>query len=305
LADLVLINENYDKETVELVGNYYAPLLQKKGGPLASGGKPRVAVIHSGAPTTSNTGNKIVTELESSGTTDPNGALELGYGNSDDPAGDPSTYANIVSQVIKFKPHVIIILGDEEIKGIDGAIEQRWAAEITNQPAPQWLGILGSVGQLAADIQAADLPGRLDWGSRTLLIQQHYDFNSTAFKRYINQLKQVVGPVDKDGIVDLEYTSPFNEFLREGGYLTAYSIALVAAQGKPLTGPNVAAAARSFGDNYVSNGEFTVGQDDISPALQSIAMTKEPFQLDNFQGWIGFDEHGFERSPNAMSGRTS
>lgn len=293
LVDLVLINENYAQETVELVANYYTPLLQQKGGPLATGDKPRVAVIHSGTPTAANTGNKIVTELESSGTVDPGDALELGYGTADDPAGNPAVYASIVSQVIKFKPHAIIILGDEEIAGIDGAIEERWASEITNQPAPQWLGILGSVGQLSEDIKATPLPARLDWGSRALFIQQHYDFNSSDFKKYINQLKQVVGQEDPDGIVSLEYTSPFNEFLREGGYLTAYSIALLAAQGEPVTGPNVAQAARSFGD--ANSASFTVGPDDVFPALQSLASTKMPFLLNNFQGWVGFDENGFAR----------
>ncbi|HET9929730.1 MAG TPA: hypothetical protein VFQ35_03545, partial [Polyangiaceae bacterium] len=58
LIDLVLINENYDKETVELVQDYYVPLLRKSGGPLTAQQSPRVAVIHSSTPTYANTASK-------------------------------------------------------------------------------------------------------------------------------------------------------------------------------------------------------------------------------------------------------
>jgi hypothetical protein len=304
LIDLVLINENYDKETVELVTNYYVPLLRSPGGSLTAKELPRVAIIHSSTPTYANTSVKVISALEAAKTTSM--VRDFGYGDSDNPSGTPAAYASVVAQVLAFKPHVIVVLGDDEIgpdeetgsDGIDVPIEAGWAAAAGTQPPPQWLGILGSVGQLPKDMRSlSDPAAQTDWGSRSLFIQQHYDFNGRLFTSYINQLKQIIGKDDPNDVLATEATSPYNEFLREGAYLTAYSMALVAAQGKPLTGPNVAAAARSFGSKNAA--KFTVGPDEIFPALQSIAATRQPFWLDNFQGWDGFDENGFATYPFA------
>jgi hypothetical protein len=303
LADLVLINENYPKETVELIKDYYVPLLRQAGGPLASKELPRVALIHSSTPTYKSTSTKMLLALNAANTTSE--VVEFGYGDADNPSGTPAQYKSTVKDVLEFKPHVIVVLGDAEIgpafdedtkmlvsDGIDVPIEEGWVAAAGDQPRPQWLGILGSVGQLPEDIRGQEDPAaRLDWGSRALFIQQHYDFKGPLFTDYIAQLHALLNGNDPDGIEALEGTSPFNEFLREGAYLTAYSISLLAAQGKPFTGPNVAAAARSFGS--ANAAKFTVGVDDIYPALQSIATTKKPFWLDSFQGWTGFDENGF------------
>jgi hypothetical protein len=142
-----------------------------------------------------------------------------------------------------------------------------------------------------------DSAARVDWGSRSLFIQQHYDFHGELFTDYLAQLKQLVGNDDPNGVVATEQTSPHNEFLREGAYLTAYSIALLAAQGKPFTGPNVAVAARSFGAHNAS--AFSVGPEQINPALESIASSEQPLFLKNFQGWDGFDSNGFAEYPVA------
>jgi len=304
LLDLVLINENYDKEATELVDNYYVPLLRADGGPLAEGEFPRVAILHSGTPTYTSLAGKMETELSA---VLPKGNLEsFGYGNATDTAGTPAQHASIVSQVLDFKPHVIIVMGDDEIgpafdddgkrtaAGIDVPIENGWADAAGDQPKPQWLSILGSVGQLPKDMGTLDSAEQIDWASRSLFIQQHYDFNGPAFTSYFRQLKDLVDD-DPNGVLDVEKSSPYNEFLREGGYLTAYSIALLAAQGKPITGVNLATAARSFGKISDSTPSYEIGTDDIFPALQSLAARRAPFDLQNFQGWVGFDENGFAK----------
>jgi len=304
LVDLVLINENYDKETVELVTSHYVPYLRSTGAALGPKELPRVAVIHSSTPTYANTASKVIAALEEAKNTSK--VMGFGYGDSDNPSGTPAAYASVVSSVLAFKPHLIVMLGGEEIgpdeetnsDGIDVPIEAGWAAAAGGQPPPQWLGILGSVGQLPKDMRTlSDPAAQTDWGSRSLFIQQHYDFNGPLFTSYINQLKQLIGADDPNDVVATEQTSPYNEFLREGAYLTAYSIALVAAQGKPFTGANVAAAARTFGSK--NSAKFTVGLDQIFPALKSVADTKQPFFLENFQGWDGFDENGFATYPFA------
>ena len=301
LLDLVLINENYDKEAFELVKGYYVPLLQAPGGPLAGATLPRVAVLHSSTPTYANTARKIVSELEGANITSQ--VQDFGYGTADEPQGTEGQHASVVSDVLAFKPHVIIVLGDDEIgpafdemdvmtaAGIDVPIENGWTDAAGSQPRPQWLGILGAVGQLSKDIGTLDSAAQIEWGSRALFIQQHYDFKGELFTSYYNQLKQLVPADDPAGVLSPELSSPYNEFLREGAYLTAYSIALLAAQGEPVTGPNLAAAARSFG--AANSAKFEIGPDKIFPALQSIASTKHPFNLLTFQGWTGFDENGF------------
>ncbi len=303
LLDLVLINENYHKETTELVKTHYLPLLRQPGGPLMPTELPRVAVISSFTPTAQTTAASIVTTLGASGTaSNPQSFL---YGNDDEPSGNPAAYASVVAKVLEYKPHVIIILGDDEIgpaaddtgnlisEGIDVPIEAQGATAVPGQPKPQWLGILGSVGQLPKDIRTLpDAASQLDWGSRSLYIQQHYDFEGAYFQNYIQQLMNIVGE-DPNDVIATEGTSPYNEFMREGAYLTAYSIALLAAQGLELTGTNLAKAAHSFGSQYP--GKFTVGRADIFPALTAIASTKRPFLLENFQGWIGFDDGGFAK----------
>jgi hypothetical protein len=285
-------------------------LLRKTGGPLTATQLPRVAVIHSATFTYSNTSGKIVHALQTTfGPANEANVKEFAYGDADEPSGNPGAYASVVADVLAFKPHVIIVLGDDEIgpafddadvmtsAGIDVPIETRWATEVPDQPPPQWLGILGSVGQLPKDMRTlSDPAAQLDWGSRSLFIQQHYDFNGKQFTDYISQLKQIVGNDDPNDVVATEGTSPYNEFLREGAYLTAYSAALLAAQGKAFTGPNIAAAARSFGIQNMPRA-FTVGAEELFPALQSIQSTKLPFDLQNFQGWTGFDEHGFAQYP--------
>jgi hypothetical protein len=304
LLDLVLINENYDIEATELVDKYYVPLLRAEGGPLAADEAPRVAILHSGTPTYTSLAGKMQTELSA---VLPEDNLEsFGYGNADEPAGTPAQHANVVSQILKFKPHVIIVMGDDEIgpafddageqtaAGIDVPIEKGWEAAAGEQPKPQWLSILGSVGQLPKDMGTLDSAEQIDWASRSLFIQQHYDFNGEAFTSYFTQLEDLVGD-DPNGVLDVEKSSPYNEFLREGGYLTAYSIALLAAQGKPVTGVNLAAAARSFGKIDEDTPDYAIGKDNIFPALQSLAARKAPFNLENFQGWIGFDENGFAK----------
>jgi hypothetical protein len=299
LIDLVLINENYDKEATELVDKYYVPLLRAEGGPLAADEFPRVAILHSGTPTYDSLAGKMETELSA---VLPNGNLErFGYGNSEEHAGTPAQHAAIVSQILDFKPHVIIVMGDDEIgpsvdagtAGIDVPIENGWADAAGDQPKPQWLSILGSVGQLPKDMGTLPSAEQIDWASRALFIQQHYDFHGKPFTSYFEQLKGLIGDEDPNGVLDVEVSSPYNEFLREGAYLTAYSIALLTAQGKPITGVNLAAAARSFGKIDESTPVYAIGRDTIFPALQSIARTKEPFHLETFQGWTGFDENGF------------
>jgi hypothetical protein len=310
LLDLVLINENYDKETTELVKNYYTPLLQATGGPLEGGSQPRVAIINSGTPTYRSLADKTVTALSALVGKDAKGhenAQKFSYGTDDNPTGDPSAYTDVVNRVLAFKPHVIIVMADEEIgpavdkdtgevtsDGVDAPIEKQWAAKVPGQPPPQWLSILGSVGQLPQDMATLAPAAQTDWASRTLFIQQHYDFNGDFFKSYFEQLKALVGD-DPNGVLDVEQTSPFNEFLREGAYLTAYSYALLTAQGEPVTGANLAKAARSFGKTTAETPSFPIGRDGIFQSLQSIAKTKKPFDLQNFQGWNGFDENGFAK----------
>lgn len=301
IVDLVLINEHYDIEAAQLVDTYYTPLLREDGGPLAADELPRIAVVHSSTPTYENLSRKMQAELEK--VTSEDHVRLIGYGSEDEPSGNPAAYAGVVSDVLEFKPHVIIIMGDDEIgpavddagevtsAGIDVPIEERWAAEVPDQPPPQWLGILGTVGQLPKDMATLEPGPRFDWASRSLFIQQHYDFEGDLFTEYFRQLEMLVGPDDPAGVLDVEKTSPYNEFMREGAYLTAYAVALLAAQGKEVTGPNVAAAAKSFGKD--SSASFTVGPDDIFNALESIASSKKPFFLENFQGWVGFDDNGF------------
>ena len=298
LIDLVLINENYDIETVELVREYYVPLLRGAAAALGPKELPRVAVIHSSTPTYANTAIKIVSAFEAAKVTSD--VRDFGYGDSENPTGTPGAYASVVSKVLDFKPHVIVVLGDKEIgpsddkdnpsEGIDIPIEKGWAAAAGTQPHPQWLGILGSVGQLPDDMRKLDQAAQLDWGSRTLFIQQHYDFQGELFTSYIGQLKQLIGE-DPYGVLDVELSSPYNEFLREGAYLTVYSIALLAAQGKPFNGETVAAAARTFGDHNPVH--FPIGRENIYPALQSIATTAQPIGIETFQQWTGFDANGF------------
>jgi hypothetical protein len=309
LLDLVLINENYDKETTELVKNYFTPNLQAAGGPLKDGELPRVAIINSGTPTYRNLADKTVTALKTLLGQDADGndrAQKFSYGNDDSPSGDPSAYAAVAADVLAFKPHVIIVMADEEIgpamddmgmvtsEGVDVPIETGWATKVPDQPPPQWLSILGSVGQLPQDMATLDQAPQVDWASRTLFIQQHYDFKGDFFTSYFEQLKDLVAD-DPNGVLDVEQSSPFNEFLREGAYLTAYSYALLAAQGKPVNGVNLAAAARSFGKLSADTPSYPIGRDGIFPALQSIAGSKKAFDLQNFQGWVGFDKNGFAK----------
>jgi hypothetical protein len=311
LIDLVLINENYDKETSEVVTQHYVPLLRKSGGPLTATQLPRVAVIHSATYTYSHSSSGIVSHLQATfGPGHQANVKEFPYGDANEPSGNPGAYAGVVADVLDFKPHIIIVLGDDEIgpavdpmtqmvtsDGIDVPIETKWATAVPGQPPPLWLGILGAVGQLPKDIRTLKDPAaQVDWGSRSLFIQQHYDFNGKQFTNYINQLKQIVGSDDPNDIIATEGTSPYNEFLREGAYLTAYSVALLAAQGKEVSGENLAAAARSFGSQNMPRN-FTVGPEDLFPSLQSIQSSKLPFDLQNFQGWIGFDENGFAKYP--------
>jgi hypothetical protein len=309
IVDLVLINEHYDIEVAQLVDAYYTPLLRADGGPLLAGEVPRIAVVHSSTPTYENLSRKMEVELEKVA---PDNVKLIGYGSADEPSGNPAAYAGVVAEVLEFKPHVIVIMGDDEIgpeiddagevvsEGIDVPIEQGWAEAAPDQPPPQWLGILGTVGQLPKDMGTLEPEARLDWASRTLFIQQHYDFNGELFTSYFSELEQLVqdtDPTDEAGVLGVEQSSPYNEFMREGAYLTAYAIALLGARGDELTGPNVAAAARSFGkkdsNGRPNAGEFTIGEDDIFKAFQAIESTKEPFFLENFQGWVGFDENGF------------
>jgi len=301
----VLINENYDKETTELVKDYYTPLLQAKGGPLASGEAPRVAIINSGTPTYANLAVKATTELKK--LLPAKNVEKFSYGTDDEPAGTPAAYADVVAKVLAFKPHVIIVMADEEIgpatdddgnptsDGVDVPIEKQWADKVPDQPPPQWLSILGSVGQLPKDMGTLDPGPQFDWASRTLFIQQHYDFNGELFTSYFEELKSLVPADDPDGVLATELTSPYNEFLREGAYLTAYSYALLAAKGEEVTGPNLAAAARSFGKISDSTPSFTIGKDGIFGALNYVESKKKPFDLQNFQGWVGFDDHGFAK----------
>jgi len=311
LLDLVLINENYDKETTELVKNYFTPKLQMTDGPLKAGEQPRVAIIYSGTPTYKNLADKTTTALKAVVGKAKDGsenAQKFTYGTDDNPTGDAGAYLSVVNDVLAFKPHVIIVMADDEIgpamdemdmvtsDGVDVPIEQGWDAKVPGQPHPQWLSILGSVGQLPQDMATLDQDPQVDWASRTLFIQQHYDFNGDFFKSYFEQLTDLVkDDPNKDDILNIERTSPFNEFLREGAYLTAYSYALLTAQGKPVTGLNLATAARSFGKLNEDTPSYPIGRDGIFPALQSIQKTKKPFDLQNFQGWVGFDENGFAK----------
>lgn len=305
IVDLVLINEHYDIEVAQLVESYYTPLLREGGGPLMTNELPRIAVVHSSTPTYQNLSLKMQAELENVTTRDH--VRAIGYGSADEPRGNPAAYAGVVSDVLEFKPHVIIIMGDDEIgpvtdqatgevtsMGIDLPIEERWAAEVPDQPPPQWLGILGTVGQLPKDMGLLEPAKMLDWASRSLFIQQHYDFEGRLFTEYFRELEKLVEettPGDANGVLGVERTSPYNEFMREGAYLTAYAIALVAAQGKEVTGPNLAKAARSFGKDKPT--QFTLGVADLFRALESIETTKDAFFLENFQGWVGFDDNGF------------
>jgi len=304
LLDLVLINENYDKETTELVKNYFTPKLQAAGGPLMKDEQPRVAIINSGTATYANLATKAIAALGALVGSDNVQAFT--YGTADDPTGTPGAYAEVVSNVLAFKPHVIIVMTDEEIgpamddmgmvtsEGVDVPIEKQWAAKVPDQPPPQWLSILGSVGQLPKDMATLDQAPQVDWASRTLFIQQHYDFKGEPFQSYFAQLKALVGD-DPIGVLDVEQTSPFNEFLREGAYLTAYSYALLTAQGKPITGLNLATAARSFGKVSNDTPSYPIGPDGIFPALRSVDTRKKGFDLQTFQGWVGFDENGFAK----------
>ena len=305
LVDLVLINENYPKETRELLENYYLDHLRTTGH-LGADETPRVAVIHSSTATYSSLSVSMLTELRaSSAIGNRDDVRDFGYGDTDNPSGSPAEYPGVVRDVLEFKPHLIVILGDEEIgpseetmsDGIDVPIEAGWGDAAGDQPRPLWLGILGTVGQIPKDMRTLDTAAQLEWGSRTLFIQQHYDFEGDFFTDYYTQLEQLLNGNDPNDVLGTEKSSPYNEFLREGAYLTAYSIALVAANGLPMTGPNVAAAARGFGRDKTTH--FPIGPNDIFRALQHIRDTGESFILDQFQGWTHFDENGFAQYPFA------
>jgi hypothetical protein len=286
LLDLVLINENYDKESLALVQNYYVSAL-RAATTLGATELPRIAVVHSSTPTYANTSSKIVSALQASGVASM--VQDFGYGDSTNPTGTNAEYLSVVSNVLAFKPHIIIALGDNELASVDLPIESQWAAAAGGQGSPQWLALLGAVGELPIDMATLSSSDALNWAGRSLFIQQHYDFGSKLFTDYLAQFEQLF-PGDPDGLYESEQVSPYNEFEREGAYLTAYSISMLAAQGKPLTGPNVAAAARTFGTANPVN--VTVGPTDIFPGLQAVA-TGKPVNLVNFQGWTGFDSNGF------------
>ncbi|HEX4447554.1 MAG TPA: hypothetical protein VH044_12485 [Polyangiaceae bacterium] len=286
LIDLVLINENYDKESAAIVKNYYTPTLQTAG-TVPANTPPRVAVLHSSTPTYANTSTKIVTALQSAQT--PSTVVDFGYGDSANPTGTDAEYLAVVANVLAFKPNVVIVLGDNEIASVDLPIEAQWATAVPDQPPPQWLALLGAVGELPIDMGTLDPATQLNWAGRSLFVQQHYDFNGSQFTSYLAQLEQLF-PTDPDGIWEAEQSSPYNEFLREGAYVTAYGIALLAGENKPLTGANIAAAARTFGmQNPMA---VTVGPSGIFPGLQTTA-TGKPLNLLNFQGWTGFNASGF------------
>jgi hypothetical protein len=286
LIDMALIDENYDKESMGVVKNYYVPAL-RSAGTLSATELPRVAVVHSSTPTYANTSAKVVTAIQGANTASM--VQDFGYGESDNPTGTPAEYASVVSKVLAFKPHVIIMLGDNEISSVDVPIEMGWAAAAAGQPAPQWLGLLGAVAELPIDIASESSSAALEWAGRSLFIQQHFDFKGKLFTDYFAQLKQLF-PGDPEGIYEAEQTDPYNEFLREATYLTSYSIALLAGQGKPVNGTNVAEAARTFGAKNQTT--ITIGKDNIFPGLQAAA-TGNPFNLLTFQGWTGFDANGF------------
>jgi hypothetical protein len=290
LVDLVLINENYDKETTAIVENYYVSAL-RAASTLGPTDLPRVAVLHSSTPTYANTSGEIETALNAAMTASM--VQDFAYGDSSNPTGTPAEYLTVIANVLAFKPNVIIVLGDNEIASVDLPIEAQWAGAAGGQPPPQWLALLGAVGELPIDMATLDPASQVNWASRSLFVQQHYDFGGKLFTDYLAQFEQLF-PGDPDGLYEAEQSSPYNEFLREGGYLTAYSIALLAGQNKPFTGANIAAVARTFG--IQNSTSVTVGPTDIFPGLQAVA-TGKPVNLVNFQGWTGFDSNGFAQYP--------